>query len=269
MSIPVRTQPLRTDSTRVARPLLLALVAILCACSVGDEGVTISGDIPGLDTLGFRGDSLIARAERMPETLDSLRLATGADSGTATDSARRRARMAAGATSPGANPMSIRAQARGDSMARAAAARLVGASSTGARSMSDTVRGTITLTGPAQAKSAAMRLPSGSIMALSGLATSGMTRLEGAEIVARGMKVSPRDMVVSTFVVRTMKGVPAFDGRLESTGDGWSLRLTDGTGRKRLTSVPATLQSAAGARVWISYRDGASTPEGYGLILRR
>ena len=53
------------------RIALAALAACQFAACARDSGVTISGDVPGLDTLGLRGDSLPAQTERMVAALRS------------------------------------------------------------------------------------------------------------------------------------------------------------------------------------------------------
>ena len=87
--------------------------------------------------------------------------------------------------------------------------------------------------------------------------------LVGTEVTVRGVKVTPRDVVVSDFVVRAHEGVPALDGIVESDG---SLRLTDGSGVRRVV-LPEPVREMTGARVWIAQRNGRTT--GYGLIVRR
>jgi len=271
------SQPHFTPSLAMPRsPRFLRLLfpaVLLAACSSGDEGVSVSGDIEGLDTLGFRGDSLIAQANR-PLTLESLQLESARrDSAAPSDSTGRTATTrdsragslaVATAAAIGVNPMTLRAQARGDSMARAEAQRLVGNRTNGGRSGGDTARGVVTLTGNEPARQAALK-SGDALIALSGMATRGLARLEGLEVTIRGIKVTPRDLVVSDYIVRSAAGVPAFDGRLEEAGGGWTLRLTDGSGRKRITSLPAPLRGLSGARVWIAMLEGGA-PTAYGLV---
>ena len=161
--------------------------------------------------------------------------------------------------------MSLRAQARGDSMARAIAQRLAGGSDLAGRSRGDSIRGVVTMLGAEPARQVVLRVD-GNNIALSGMATSGLARLAGTEIVVRGVKITPRDIVVSDYVVRASEGVPAWDGTLD---EGGSLRLTDGSGLKRLPSVPNALRSMVGARVWVAYREGSATAESYGVIGKR
>lgn len=263
---------------RTLLPAVLSLLLLaLGACNTDDRSVSISGDVAGLDTLAFRGDSLIAQANRPFGTIDTLQLNLALQDSTR---APGRTRDTAGAResragslddavppSLGANEMSRRAIARGDSMARADARRLVGNRSPDGRSNGDTVRGVVTLTGVAPALQPALR-SGGAVIALSGLATRGITRLEGMDVMIRGFRVTPRDVVVSDYVVRGVNGAPAFDGRLEESGGGWNLRLTDGSGRKRIPALPSQLRGMSGARVWIAMKDG-SAPTAYGPITDR
>lgn len=230
----------------------LLVLCTVAACS-REKGVTISGDIPGLDTLGYRGDSLLAQAERGPvDLMDSLTTMTSA-----TEVAK--SGMNAGQS------MSLRAQARGDSMARAIAQRLAGGSDLAGRTRGDSVRGVVTMLGAEPARQVVLRVD-GNNISLSGMATTGLGRLAGTEVMVRGVKITPRDIVVSDYLVRASAGVPAWDGTLDEDG---GLRLTDGSGRKQLPSVPSALRGKVGTRVWVAFRGGRSTADSYGIIGRR
>lgn len=245
---------------------------MLVACS-RDTRVTISGDIPGLDTLGYRGDSLLARAERGPaDLLDSLeamkKASLAATSGTTEGLIANVGTTAGGsgglATTAG-QAMSIRAQARGDSMARAIAQKLAGGSDLAGRTRGDSVRGVVTIVGAEPARQVVLRVGRNNI-SLSGMATTGLGRLAGTEVMVRGVKITPRDIVVSDYLVRASDGVPAWDGTLDEDG---GLRLTDGSGRRRLPSVPSALRGMVGARVWVAFKEGSATADSYGIIGRR
>ena len=277
----------RVDAARLARtfPIMISLslhrmaghcarVLLLCAATAckRDTSVTVSGDIPGLDTLGYRGDSLLAQAERGPaELINSGAVASGAsgiDEGTIahTNGASRAGASRAGelATTAG-QAMSLRAQARGDSMARAIAQRLAGGSDLSGRTRADSVRGVVTIIGAEPMRQVVLRVD-GNNVALRGMATSGLGRLAGTEVMVRGVQITPRDIVVSDYLVRASAGVPAWDGTLDEDG---ALRLTDGSGRKRLPSVPSALRGMVGARVWVAYKPGSATADSYGIISRR
>jgi hypothetical protein len=264
---------------------VLLASAVLTGC-LGDSGsVHIKGDVAGLDSLALRGDSLIARAERGERaSLDSMRVAmeaqlasgvsgvaagvasgvtTGAGDGvlvatsTSTAPTPREPATALRPSDIGAE-MTRRAQALGDSMAKAAAARLVGTTGTN-RSRGDSLRGVLVFQGTEPARQVVLRTADATV-ALSGMATTGMSRLVGKEVVVHGVKVTPRDIVVADYVVRAADGVPALDGVLDAEG---ALRLTDGGGLRRV-SVPSTLRPYVGARVWIALRDGVAV--NYGII---
>ena len=87
--------------------------------------------------------------------------------------------------------------------------------------------------------------------------------------MVRGVRTTPRDLVVADYVVRAMDGVPALDGRLAGGANGWWLDMSDGTGRRRLSSLPAALEGMEGARVWIVVGPGASPSRTHGVIGRR
>jgi len=259
-----------TSAGRAARHLFLLCAVVACN---RENTVTISGDIPGLDTLGYRGDSLLARAERGPAGLfDSLTAmvsmaevaASGTNEGTianVSDAARGSGKLA---TTAG-ETMSLRAQARGDSMARAIAQRLANGSDLAGRTRGDSVRGVVTMLGAEPARQIVLRVD-GNTISLSGMATSGLARLAGTEVMVRGVMITPRDIVVSDYVVRASNGVAAWDGTLDENG---GLRLTDGSGRKRLPSVPSALRGMVGTRVWVAFKDGRTTADSYGVIGRR
>ncbi len=257
----------------------LTLRAALCvgllaasACARSDGSVTISGDVEGLDTLALRGDSLFLQAERRPQLFDSVRLETKAKLAQATPSVRSDSATATlpatGRVLTGVEAMTARARARGDSMAKAGAARLTGVA-TSSRARADTVRGIVTLVGVAPAQQVVLRTDNGATtVTLSGMATSGLSKLAGMDVLIRGIKVTPRDVVVSDYIVRGADGVPAFDGRLSSTADGPYLQLTDGSGRKRLAALPSALRGLDGVRVWVSMAPGSNMARGYGPVTR-
>lgn len=261
---------------------LALLAAVLTACVSDDSTVTIKGDVPGLDSLGLRGDSLLALADRSALLLDSMKVAMRAqlagaelppvaDSGhgalsrpgddrSASERETRSAAIAASALSAG-NAMSQRAQERGDSMARAIAQRFAGSANKD-RARADTVRGVLAFQGEEPARSVVLQVGNTTV-ALSGMATTGLARLVGTEVVVRGMNISPRDIVVSDYIVRGAQGLPAYDGTLLDDG---TLRLTDGSGVLRVP-LPAALQGVSGVRVWVAVKDGVAAS--YGLVGRR
>lgn len=245
----------RLRAVRVAA-VLLTTTALLSACGASEgDGVTIKGDVAGLDTLATRADSLIANAGKPPVVFDSLpRLADSSASGTGDGTLVVPGRDGNLGTDAG-NEMSRRAQARGDSMARAIAAQLAGGNT--GRARGDSVRGVLTMIGTEPARQVVLKAGEQTI-ALSGMATTGLSRLAGAEIVVHGVQITPRDVVVNDYVVRAAHGAPAFDGLLE---EGGTLRLTDGSGTKRVP-LPAELRGVTGTRVWVAVKNGAAVAGG-------
>lgn len=166
------------------------------------------------------------------------------------------------------NPMTLRALARGDSIARANANRMVGQQRNGQVS-GDSVSGVVQLEGVPPAVRAILKTNDRMRVSLSGMATQDLKQVAGATVVVHGLRVSALDIVVRSFVVRSVKGMPAFDGRLENSGDTWSLTLSDGTGVKRLVEMPSAFKVAVGARVWVTMAPNGSTPANYGVIATR
>ncbi len=152
-------------------------------------------------------------------------------------------------------------------MARAQALRYAGGANGAKGARGDTLRGVLTLVGSAPARQVVLSTTTSKApVSLSGMVTSGLTRLAGAEIVVRGVKITPRDWVITTYVVRAMNGIAAFDGVLEESNGSWTLRLTDTGLSKRITSAPAALKASVGSRVWVTMNAGSSTPLAYGVI---
>jgi hypothetical protein len=269
----------------------LSILLLWSVAGCGRSGdVTIRGDVRGLDSIGFLGDSLFAQADRLEQSLDSLRAVaegrlpaggrtepaavgagrvTGGDAGTTTTGARTAAARRADDAIFGAGGATARAQARGDSIARASALRAARGAAADDRTRGDTARGVVVLVGTPPTTQTALRTASGSTMALSGIAASGMQALEGLDLMVRGVRISPRDIVVADYVVRGKDGVPAWDGRLTHSGGAWSLVLTDRSGQPRLANVPPALRSLEGARVWVTTRPGDATPVAFGVITGR
>jgi hypothetical protein len=251
---------------RVTATVVFAAV-VFSACSQGEKTIVISGDVEGLDSIGLRGARLFEEAERAPTSMDSLRASIEERLGETGASPTIRPPAE---PPPAGNPMAERAKARGDSMARASANRLAGIAEGLNSAGGDTIRGIITLIGSDPAKQTVLRTRDGrTTIALSGMVTTGMSQLEGLDLLVRGVRVSPRDIVVASYVVRAADGVPAFDGILNNSDGAWSLTLTEDGSRKRLPSVPSALRERAGQRVWIAMQPGANTVESFGAINRR
>ena len=258
-----------------------ALVTLLAACAAEPAGreVSLSGDVPGLDSLAARGDSLIARTERgdvldapiadrptpsspppapppAPPASPPQRLADAIDPGGDPGRPSVDAPVAPADPRSQATRMMERAKARADSMAQAGAAGRPRAAQAG-----DTVRGVLVPSMDGSGARVALRAE-GRLIQLSGVGTTGLTPLNGTEVVLRGVRVTPRDLVVTDFLVRGWNGLPAVDGIILADG---SLRATDGSGVIRGV-VPPLLRGRTGARAWIALRGGQ--PVQFDLIER-
>ena len=92
---------------------------------------------------------------------------------------------------------------------------------------------------------------------LVGSQSSALASVDGADVVVRGTFDANPGFVVEEFQVTGMLGRPALDGVLEATGDGFSLRLSDGS----LRAVPNLTSECAefvGTRLWvIGFEEGS------------
>ncbi len=251
---------------------------LLGACGGNDDAIELPRSPEQLEAAARRGDSMAAMISVGQAIADSLaKIASGElDRSLLATLARPvaeglPAQAATGAEASGTGSgrtMSERAQARGDSMARETARALERTLAPAAnRATSDTLRGIVTLDGAPPAVRVTLVSPLANMpVALSGMAISELLRLDGLEVVARGVRVSPRDLAVASFSVRATGGVPVADGVLTNTNGAWALELSEG-GLRPLARVPAGLQPYAGERVWIATEAGASPS--FGVITRR
>ena len=257
------------------RALLLPTLALVAMAACGDGNLELPKGQEALEAAALRGDSFALELAARLEVADPLAMvANGELDPTALTALAERAlsdpvpmpvtQMPAAGTGEG---MTRRAQARGDSLARAAAAAVATRlETTVERPLGDSLRGVIVLEGEAPLTRLLLKSPMASLpVALSGMATTELQRLEGLEVVVRGVRVSPSDLAVNSFEVRAADGVPVIDGILSNDRGGWSVRLADGT-RRPVVRVPLALQPYAGARVWIAEGNAALTR--HGLITR-
>ena len=92
---------------------------------------------------------------------------------------------------------------------------------------------------------------------LVGSQSGALASVDGADVVVRGTFDANPGFVVEEFQVTGMLGRPALDGVLEATGDGFALRLSDGS----LRAVPGLTSECAefiGTRLWvIGFEEGS------------
>jgi hypothetical protein len=265
--------------------LLLPALLLLGACSAGGDEQTLQlpRNAQDLEAAARRGDSmtaLIAVGQALADTVDRVLrgeidpqlLATAAAARLAESSAVRlaesNAERAPGMSAGTGDALTQRALRRADSLARVSTAEMTRKFAPAAgRATGDSLRGVLEMENSASGarlvlNSVSSRMP----VALGGMATSDLSRLAGFEVVVRGARMSPREFVVSAFVVRAVNGTPVDDGVLTNIGNGWSLQLAGG-GDLRLTRAPSALQALVGERVWVAL-DERATPS-FGLVLRR
>ncbi len=246
-----------------------SVAGFLAAC--GGESARSPSDAARIDSLVQRADSFSMPATQTALLLDSLRMAIEASVRETSDSARRAVSLdPEPASAKRSAQTATRVSAGRGAASRAEAPAGLAPEEIRTRAKGDTVRGVLVMSQAAPVPQVILLTANGQReVTLSGMAASGMSRMVGAEVVVRGFLVSPRDVVVSDYIVRSMNGVPAFDGMLVEQDGGWSLSLTDGSGRKRLAVVPPALRAAVGSRVWVSMKPGDNAPAAHGVVRRQ
>lgn len=290
-------RPGRSVSTLFAAAALLLLGA--CDANGDEQALQLPRSAQDLEAAARRGDSMtamIAVGQALADTVDRVmrgeidpqllaraaaaRLAESSAARLAESSAARLAESSvarvaesstenAPALSAGTgDAITQRALRRADSLARASTVELARKLAPAAdRATGDSLRGVLQVGTSASGGRLVLNTPAARMpVTLGGMATSDLSRLTGFEVVVRGARMSPRDFVVSAFVVRSANGTAVADGVLSNTGDAWSLQLAGG-GQLRLSRVSPALQSLVGERVWVA-QDGSASPA-FGLVLRR
>ncbi|MEP6834924.1 MAG: hypothetical protein ABJB74_16165 [Gemmatimonas sp.] len=216
------------------------------------------------DSNAARRDSILRRNKAAQDSLAAVNAVL-----LTTDSITHGARRPGAAASvPIPTQPLTRAQILGDSIANAQIEKLNGQNrNVGA---GDTLRGVVQLDGSGVGSRPILLANGGkTTITLSGMGTEGLSQVVGSDVVVRGMRVSPRDIVVSGFSVRAVNGIPTIDGRLVKSSDGWVIELSDKSGVRKLAAVPQALQAFEGARVWVAEEVKNAMPQLYGVIARR
>ena len=128
----------------------------------------------------------------------------------------------------------------------------------------DTARGIVAVVGSDRNTQVVLKLePTAPYLTLTGPQTDALRRTMGADVWVTGTR-KDNSLEVSSFVVRTVDGVPALDGRVAADGDKLYLVTPEGV-RRLIVHPPPPLRSHIGARVWIT---GAldRDPVAFGLI---
>ena len=275
--------PLPRDTTSCLRLrdglLGLLVMCTLTGCDRFKERILGFGRSPnvadaskGFDSQTIRRDSIFRHRQAAQDSLDAMSMVRRATD-SLTRGARTAATVATASTAPiarGAMPTQpvSRAQTLGDSMANARADQLAGQNSTAVAG--DSLRGMVKMDGSGPGSRPILLMNRGkTVVTLSGMGTDGLRQVLGSEVVVRGMRVSPGDIVVSSFSVRAVNGIPTIDGRLMKSSGGWTIELSDKSGVRKLASVPEALQAFEGARVWVAEEAKNAVPQLYGVIARR
>ncbi|MGV3707212.1 MAG: hypothetical protein ACO1Q7_00090 [Gemmatimonas sp.] len=268
----------RSRSQEFARcGVALALVVSMSGCDRFKErilGIKSTPDVAGPTTIRFDPGN----AQR-----DSIarKNAASADSLAAMTAARLAADTVTGAvlskTAPpsGQAPIEMpqqlqtRAQMLGDSIANARVQQIVGQN---LKSNSpDSARGVIRMDGTGAGSRPILVANNGkTTITLTGMGTEGLSQVLGSDVVVRGMRVSPRDLVVSGYSVRSVDGIKVVDGRLtKAPGGGWLLELSDKSGLRKYPAISPALQAFEGSRVWVADEGTDGIPQLYGVIEKR
>ena len=128
-----------------------------------------------------------------------------------------------------------------------------------------TIAGRISVTGISADGLVELQDGFGNVYRLVGSEASALASVDGGDVVVRGTFDANPGFVVDEFEVTAMYGRPALDGVLETTDEGFALRLTDGS----LRVVPGLADECAehiGARVWVTGWEGDAEAVQSGLI---
>lgn len=152
-----------------------------------------------------------------------------------------------------------RAQATGARSGRAGPAKST-------PSAGDTVRGIVAVTGTEREKHVVIKPAGGGrAVTLSGPEAATVARAAGADVWISGTRdAASGGMNVVSFVVRSVDGAPATDGKLALDGGQLVLVTSDGA-RHVIAHAPPVLRDHIGARVWIS-GDLSKGPSAWGII---
>ena len=100
---------------------------------------------------------------------------------------------------------------------------------------------------------------------LAGWPATPLVDLIGAQVEVTGTDDPTHFFVVDRFTVLMVNGMPAADGILETTTDGYGLRMLDGSMRG-LVDPPEALLLCVGKRVWVAGPADAA-PVAFGLLI--
>jgi hypothetical protein len=132
-----------------------------------------------------------------------------------------------------------------------------------ARAVADSVLGIVSVTGTSFDKHVMIAQPGGRRIEITGALASLIGHVAGAEVSVAGSLAGAR-LEATRFVVRSVDGQPAIDGKLLTAAGVLYIVTADGV-RTRIVAPPPPLQGQDGARVWIT-GDPARSVESFGFI---
>ena len=126
-------------------------------------------------------------------------------------------------------------------------------------------RGVIESGAPLDPDGLYLNVTEGPRIRLVGGETARLARVVGAEVSLRGTLDAVDAMIVQTFLVIAVGGLPAADGVLVQVGEDYGIRLLIDGSMRTLVNPPDELKVHVGERVWITGPSDAP-PVGYGVI---
>ena len=113
-----------------------------------------------------------------------------------------------------------------------------------------TIAGRVIVTGVGGDQRVELQDANENVYSVVGSQSGALASVDGGDVVARGTFDANPGFVVQEFQVTGMHGRPALDGVLESTDEGFALRLQDGTLRV-IPSLGSDCAELVGARLWV------------------
>jgi hypothetical protein len=131
----------------------------------------------------------------------------------------------------------------------------------------DSARGIAAVVGSIPVTQVVVRPTSGRPVTVTGPLASEIGVASGADVLVRGRRAADGSIEATSYVVRSVDGVPAITGTLTADGDRLVLVTDDGR-RHALARPPAPLRQHIGARIWIT-GDPAGAIGSFGVLRAR
>jgi len=128
----------------------------------------------------------------------------------------------------------------------------------------DSARGIAAVVGSSPITSVVVRPTNGRAVTVTGPLAREIGVASGAEVSVRGRRAADGSLVATSYVVRSVDGIPAITGTVATDGDRLVLVTDDGR-RHPIARPPAPLRQHVGARVCVT-GDPASTIGSFGVL---